>query len=280
MRAFRQVDVFSRSAFGGNALAVVHDADGLTDTQMAAVARWTNLSETAFLTAPSCPGADYAVRIWTTGGELPFAGHPTIGSTHAWLEAGGVPGRDDVVVQECGVGLAEVRRAERLAFVAPPLLRSGPVHPGLRRLVARALAVEPSRVLDMAWVDNGPGWIGVELDSAATVLAITPDVARFTDLKVCVLGRYAAAEAQAVGADVEVRAFYAQGDDFGEDPVTGSANAGLAQWLVGAGRLPDRYVARQGTVLERNGRVHIESVAGRVWVGGDARTLITGEVHL
>lgn len=280
MRPFRQVDVFSESPVSGNALAVVHDADGLTDGQMAAVARWTNLAETAFLVRPTDPEADYGVRIWTTGRELPFAGHPTIESAHAWLEAGGVPRRGAVVVQECGAGLVEVRRQPRLAFAAPPLRRSGPVEPDLRRRVVGGLGVAPAQVVGVAWLDNGPGWIGVELDSATTVLGVIPDSGTFEGLDVCILGPYAAGEAVVVGAAVEVRAFTSDGGQLAEDPVTGSANAGLAQWLIGAGRLPEHYVARQGTVLQRSGRVHIDAVDGHVWVGGEARTVVTGQIDL
>ncbi len=189
MLPFRQVDVFSAEPWLGNPLAVVHDADELTDEQMARFARWTNLSETTFLCAPTDPGADYRVRIWTTGGELPFAGHPTIGSAHAWLEAGGVP-RGDVIVQECGAGLVDVRRSPRLGFAAPPLRRSGPVDADLRARITRALGVSDSSVEDMAWIDNGPGWVGVDLGSARAVLDVVPDIAAFTDLKVTVLGRW------------------------------------------------------------------------------------------
>lgn len=279
MLPFRQVDVFSAEPWLGNPLAVVHDADGVSDEEMARFARWTNLSETTFLGAPTDAGADYRVRIWTPGGELPFAGHPTIGSAHAWLEAGGVP-RGDMVVQECGAGLVDVRRSPRLGFAAPPLRRSGPVAADLCARVLRALSVDEAVVRDMAWIDNGPGWIGVDLGSAAAVLGVVPDVAAFTDLKVTVLGRWAQADSAELAADVEVRAFYADGRDFGEDPVTGSANAGLAEWLIGTGALPPTYTARQGSVIGREGRVRIEADADHVWVSGDAVTRIVGEVDL
>jgi PhzF family phenazine biosynthesis protein len=276
---FRQVDVFSAEPWLGNPLAVVHDADGLTDEQMARFARWTNLSETTFLCAPTDPGADYRVRIWTTTGELPFAGHPTIGSAHAWLEAGGVT-RGDVVVQECGAGLVDVRRSSRLGFAAPPLRRSGPVEADLRARIVRALGITDAAVEDMAWIDNGPGWVGVDLGSADAVVGVVPDIAAFTDLKVTVVGRWDAASVGRLGADVEVRAFYADGREFGEDPVTGSANAGLAQWLIGTGALPPSYTSRQGSVIGREGRVRLEAADGRVWVSGDAVTRIVGEVDL
>lgn len=279
MLPFRQVDVFSSEPWLGNPLAVVHDADALTDQQMADFARWTNLSETTFLSAPTDPRADYRVRIWTIGGELPFAGHPTIGSAHAWLESGGVA-QGEVVVQECGAGLVSVRRAPRLGFAAPPQTRSGEVEADLRSRIVLALAVEESAIADMAWADNGPGWVGVDLGSAQAVLDVVPDIAAFADLKVTVIGRHDDAQATELGADVEVRAFYADGRDFGEDPVTGSANAALAQWLIGTGALPDSYVARQGSVIGREGRVHIEAADGEIWVSGDAVTRTEGTVDL
>lgn len=279
MLPFRQVDVFSSEPWLGNPLAVVHDADALTDQQMADFARWTNLSETTFLSAPTDPRADYRVRIWTIGGELPFAGHPTIGSAHAWLESGGVA-QGEVVVQECGAGLVSVRRAPRLGFAAPPQTRSGEVEADLRSRIVLALAVEESAIVDMAWADNGPGWVGVDLGSAQAVLDVVPDIAAFADLKVTVIGRHDDAQATELGADVEVRAFYADGRDFGEDPVTGSANAALAQWLIGTGALPDSYVARQGSVIGREGRVHIEAADGEIWVSGDAVTRTEGTVDL
>ena len=279
MLPFRQVDVFSAEPWLGNPLAVVHDADGVSEEQMARFARWTNLSETTFLCAPTDDRADYRVRIWTPTGELPFAGHPTIGSAHAWLEAGGVP-RGDVVVQECGAGLVDVRRSPRLGFAAPPLRRSGPVDADLRARIVRALSIADADVQDMAWIDNGPGWVGVDLGTAQAVLDVVPDIAAFTDLKVTVLGRWDAARASDLGADVEVRAFYADGRDFGEDPVTGSANAGLGQWLIGTDALPSAYTSRQGSVIGREGRVRIEADGDQVWVSGDAVTRVFGEVGL
>jgi PhzF family phenazine biosynthesis protein len=268
---FRQVDVFSTEALRGNPVAVVHDADGIDDDEMAAFARWTNLSETTFLLRPGDPAADYRLRIFTPSGELPFAGHPTLGSAHAWLEAGGVPARDDgVVVQECGAGLVVVRRgAGRLAFAAPPLVRSGPVDEANVVATVAALGLRRDDVVDAAWVDNGPGWLGLLLPDAATVMACRP--ATGADLKVGVVGRRPDGDECAV----EVRAFY---DGF-EDPVTGSLNAGLAQWLAGD-RLPTSYVAAQGTALHRRGRVHVDVVDGEVRVGGATRTTVTGRVHL
>jgi len=270
---FSQVDVFSREPLRGNPVAVVHDADGLTEEQMAAFARWTNLSETTFLLQPTDPAADYRLRIFTPGEELPFAGHPTLGSAHAWLEAGGRPGGADLV-QECGAGLVRLRREPALAFAAPPLLRSGPVDEDDLAAIARALRIERESIVDSAWIDNGPGWVGVLLADAAAVLALEPDWAAFGDLKIGVAGPHPAGG----DAAIEVRAFCPQ---YGvpEDPVTGSLNAGLGQWLAG-GVLPDTYVAAQGTALQRAGRVHITRLDGEVWVGGDTRTTVSGTVAL
>ena len=280
---FRQVDVFATGPLTGNPVAVVHDADDLDDAQMAAFARWTNLSETTFLLSPTTPDADYRLRIWTPGGELPFAGHPTLGTAHAWLEAGGTARSAEQVVQECGVGLVTVRRdggsdegAERLAFAAPPLRRSGAVGPEDLAQLARGLRVSVADIEDAAWVDNGPGWVAARLRDAAAVLAVEPDLAAFGGLKIGVVGTYAPGESDAA---VEVRAFV---PDIGvaEDPVTGSLNAGLGQWLAG-GLLPPSYVASQGTALGRRGRVHVRRDAdGEVWVGGAAVTTIAGTVTL
>ncbi len=278
--AIRFVDVFSEQPFRGNALAVVHDADGMSDEEMLAVARWTNLSETAFLVAPTGPGADYRVRIWTTGGELPFAGHPTLGSAHAWLEAGGMPGRAGVVVQECAAGLVEVRRdSRRLAFVAPPLVRSGPLDDAELERVMAAMGLAAVDVVDAAWVDNGPGWCALLLRTPQAVLAAEPDPVRASGMKVGLAGRHPDGT-RSDGVGVEVRAFYSDGRDFGEDPVTGSLNAGLAQWLVPAGYLPPHYVAAQGTLLGRQGRVHVDVRGDEVLVGGATRTLVEGTTGL
>jgi PhzF family phenazine biosynthesis protein len=275
-RRFAQVDVFGAEALKGNPVAVVVDAEGLGDDDMAAFARWTNLSETTFLLPPVDAAADYRLRIFTPGGELPFAGHPTLGSAHAWLEAGGVPKNAGTVVQECGVGLVELRRdGERLAFEAPPLLRSGAVDDDTIAQVARALRIRRDEIVAIEWVDNGPGWLGVLLSDAADVLALTPDFAVMDDLKVGVV----APQPQDADTDFEVRAFVPS-LGIPEDPVTGSLGAGLAVWLIGSGRAPERYVAAQGTALGRAGRVHVEKVAGRHWIGGATRTLIDGLVRL
>lgn len=273
-RAFRQVDVFSAEPLLGNPVAVVHDADGLTDEQMAAFARWTNLSETTFLLEPTDPAADYRVRIFTPGSELPFAGHPTLGSAHAWLEAGGVP-KGDGVVQECGVGLVALRREPRLAFQAPPLRRfERPTRQEWDRIIA-ALGVEAEEVLDMSWVVNGPRWVAAQLRTVEAVLDLQPDPTLFGDMEIAAFARHPA------GAEcaIEVRAFPIP-LGIAEDPVTGSLNAGLGQWLAG-GELPLEYVASQGTALQRRGRVHISKGAdGSVWVGGDTRTTVVGTTVL
>ena len=275
-RRFTQVDVFTDTPLLGNPLAVVHDAHGLSDAQMQAYARWTNLSETTFLLAPTDAAADYRVRIFTPGGELPFAGHPTLGSCHAWLQAGGVPRDAGEIVQQCGVGLVRVRRdAARLAFAAPPL-RLAEVDAGALGPVLAALGVPRARLQAAQWLDNGPQWLGLLLDSAASVLAIEPDHAALKGLaKVGVIGPHPAASA----CRYEVRAFAAS-IGVPEDPVTGSLNAGLAQWLIGSGVAPAAYVAAQGARLERRGRVHIERIDGQVWVGGHSVSCVRGELVL
>jgi PhzF family phenazine biosynthesis protein len=275
MLRFSQVDVFSPEPLLGNPVAVVHDADDLSDDDMARFARWTNLSETTFLLSPTRADADYRLRIWTPGGELPFAGHPTLGSAHAWLEAGGVPADPDELVQECAAGPVRVRRGERLAFAAPPLVRSGAVSDEDRAAICRALRIEDAQVVDCAWVDNGPGWVGVLLSDAETVLALRPDLGAFGELEIGGVGPHAPG---ASDADVEVRAFVPT-MGIGEDPVTGSFNAGVAQWLAGD-RLPSSYVASQGTVLGRRGRVHVTLEGEDLWVGGDTRLVIPGKVAL
>jgi len=273
---FHQLDVFTATPLKGNPLAVVHDAAALSDAQMAAFARWTNLSETTFLLPPTNPAADYRVRIFTPGAELPFAGHPTLGSCHAWLAAGGVPQRPDVIVQECPIGLVSVRRTgARLAFAAPPLLRTGPLEPDALAQLLPALGLQADDVAAHQWIDNGPGWCVLLLHSAERVLAVRPDFAAVGDFRVGLAGPLPAG----AGADYEVRAFVPA---FGipEDPVTGSFNAGLAQWLIGSGRAPDRYVARQGTALGRSGQVFLERDGDTIWVGGEVAECITGTVDL
>ncbi len=282
-RPFAQVDVFTDEAYLGNPLSVVLDGSGLSTAQMQAFTNWTNLSEATFVLPPTHAEADYAVRIFCPGRELPFAGHPTLGTCHAWLEAGGVPKAQDVV-QECGVGLVRSQRhGRRLAFAAPALRRSGPLDEADLQLIARGLGIARADILHHAWCDNGPGWRGVMLASAEQVLALKPDAQVLQGLdigvigprgKVGVLGPHEAGEAQ-----FEVRAFFPGNNGLCEDPVTGSLNAALAQWLMDAGLAPSDYVASQGTVLDRRGRVHLRrDASGQVWVGGESVTCISGTV--
>ena len=277
LRRFAQVDVFTDQPLKGNALAVVIDGEGLDEAQMAAFARWTNLSETTFLLPPTDPAADYRVRIFTPGGELPFAGHPTLGSAHAWLASGGDPRKPGELVQQCAIGLVRLKRdGARLAFAAPPLRRCGPVEElALRAQVARSLRLDEAELLDVVWVDNGPGWMAARLKDAAAVLALHPDFLAMQGLKLGVVGAYPAGAAEAF----EVRAFV---PDLGvpEDPVTGSLNAGLALWLQGEGLAPERYIALQGAALGRAGKVHVAREGEHTWIGGDVTPLIHGQVRL
>lgn len=276
LRPFSQVDVFSAEPYRGNPLAVVLDPEGLDADAMQRFANWTNLSETTFLLPPTDPRADYRVRIFTGSEEFPFAGHPTLGSAHAWLEEGGVPQRDGELVQECAAGLVRVKRdGGRLAFAAPPLTRSGPVAEADLARIAAGLRMPRQELLDASWLVNGPEWIGVLLESAERVLAIRPDYPAMAGLKVGVIGPHPAGS----GPDFEVRTFI-PGDAAAEDPVTGSFNAGAAQWLIGTGRAPGSYLAAQGTVLGRAGRVHIEATGDDVWVGGNSVSCIEGFVLL
>jgi PhzF family phenazine biosynthesis protein len=275
LRSFSQVDVFTTTPYDGNPLAVVLDGDGLTTDQMQRFANWTNLSETTFVLPPTAPGADYRVRIFTPVSELPFAGHPTLGTCHAWLAATGRSQRADVVVQECAAGLIQVRRtADGLAFAAPPLLRSGPVEETTVRHIASVLGVDRAEILEAEWADNGPGWAAVLLASADAVLALRPGI---VDLDVGAVGPYP----QGSPAAFEVRAFFPKGGSTVEDPVTGSLNASLAQWLLRTGRATAPYVASQGTVLGRSGRVHVSrDPDGTIWVGGGTVTCVSGQAEL
>jgi PhzF family phenazine biosynthesis protein len=275
LRTFTQVDVFAKTAYLGNPVAVVLESDGLSDEQMQRFAQWENLSETTYLLPPTRPDADYRVRIFTPASELPFAGHPTLGTCHAWLESGGKPGREDVIVQECAAGLVEVQRTpDGLAFAAPPLLQEGPVEPALLPRIASQLGIDQSAIVDAAWADNGPGWVAVLLASAQEVLALRP---RAVDMDIGVVGVHPAGSPEAI----EVRAFFRSGDATIEDPVTGSLNAAIAPWLLSTGLTIAPYVARQGTVLGRAGRVHIFREAdGQIWVGGSTLTCVSGQVDL
>lgn len=275
-RPFCQVDVFPATALGGNPVAVVLDGDGLDDDVMQAFARWTNLSETTFVVPPTDPAADYRVRILTPAGELPFAGHPTLGTCHAWLSAGGVARSADVVVQQCAVGLIPIRRVDtRLAFGAPPLRRTGAVESEVLSAVTEAFGIDAEAVLAAEWVDNGPGWMALLLDSPDTVLAVQPRAA--VDHKVGLAALYPG------GSDValEVRALVRRGAAMIEDPVTGSLNASLAQWLTSSGRVEAPYVAAQGRIIGHAGHIHISrDPDGQIWVAGDTATRITGTVNL
>jgi PhzF family phenazine biosynthesis protein len=267
--------VFTATPLRGNPLAVVHGADALSDAQMQAFARWTNLSETSFLLKPTDAQADYRVRIFTPERELPFAGHPTLGSCHAWLAAGGQP-QAEQVVQECGVGLVRIRRdGTRLAFAAPPLRRTGAVEPEVLAKIVRGLRVEATAIRASQWADNGPGWVAVMLGSREELLAIEPDYAVMQGLHLGVVAPWIGGDAQ-----FEVRALIPTPTAGYEDPVTGSLNASLAQWLIGAGLAPAHYIASQGTRLGRAGRVFVNQVGSDIWVGGDSVSCVSGTLAL
>ncbi|WP_420096310.1 PhzF family phenazine biosynthesis protein [Brevibacterium sediminis] len=293
-RRFAQVDVFSAVPFQGNPVAVIVDADGLDEEQMARIANWTNLSETTFILPPGNPAADYRLRIFTPHRELPFAGHPTLGSAAAWLDAGGAPKHDDRIVQECGAGLVDIRRSPRrggptdptgptdpasgssetLAFAAPDRLRSGPLDDAYVDQIATALGVDRAEILGHQWADNGPGWAAVRLSSADQVLALTPDFSAIPDAKLGVLG----AHPEGSDHEYEIRAFV-PGVGVAEDPVTGSLNASVAQWLIGENLAPNSYTATQGTALGRSGVISITAEDDEIWVGGDTSICIRGTVH-
>jgi PhzF family phenazine biosynthesis protein len=275
LRRFSQVDAFTATAYHGNPCAVVLDGEGLDDRRMQRFAQWTNLSETTFVLAPTAATADYRVRIFTPVAELPFAGHPTLGTCHAWLEAGGHPAVDGEIVQECGIGLVRVRQtANGLGFAAPALIRSGPVEESLVGRLAEMLGIEREAIVDAQWADNGPGWVAVLLEHADAVLAVKP---RFADLDVGVVGPYPPGGEAAF----EVRAFFPKDGVMVEDPVTGSLNASLAEWLLRTGRATSPYVASQGAALGRSGRVDISrDDDGTIWVAGGTVTCISGTVDL
>lgn len=265
----------------GNPVAVIAEAEGLSDEQMRTISRWTNLSECTFLLPPTTPDADYRVRIFALDHELPFAGHPTLGSARAWLDLENEPRSAGVVVQECGVGLVPVHIGEQtLSFGAPGLVRSGPIPKAARQMLTEALGLTPEQVVDGAWVDNGPGWVALLLDSVETVLRVTPDLSRITDPEYRHFGIVAL---QPEGADtaLELRAFFT--DDTGalrEDPVTGSLNASVAQWLEYSGKMSPPYVASQGTVLQRRGRIHVEGEGEALWIGGRTEVVLSGTIEV
>ena len=279
-RRYRVLDVFAESPPAGNPLAVVVDGQGLTDEAMQAYADWTNLSETTFLLPPTVAGADYRVRIFTPSEELPFAGHPTLGSCRAWLDAGGTPAEPGRVVQECGVGLVPIRLDDNggQAFLAPPPIRSGPVEEATLGRVVEELGLDRDEVVDAAWIDNGPGWLGLLLPDAASVLAVRPG---HLSEKVGLIGLYPEDARPEPAARYEVRAFFDKAGQTAEDPVTGSLNASAAQWLLASGRVTAPYRAIQGTAMGRNGRVDITvDDEGGVWVGGRAAVVVSGTVEL
>lgn len=279
VRRFQMIDVFGSTPLSGNPLAVVLDAEGLSTEEMQRVTRWMNLSETAFLLPPASDDADYRVRIFTLARELPFAGHPTLGSCHAWRSTGGTPRRNATIVQECGTGLVSIRHNQgTLSFAAPPLIRTGAVDERFTKEVAAALCIDRTQIVDTQWVDNGPGWVGVLLEDAAQVLALEPDFSRYSgigSLDIGVVGPYPPGSECAF----EVRALFS--DDRGgmrEDPVTGSLNASLAQWLLATGRATAPYCTSQGTRLGRAGRPRIDQDPdGTIWIGGQTVTYVDGE---
>lgn len=278
-RRFRQVDVFGEGSCTGNPVAVVLDADGLDDETLRSFSVWSNLSECTFVLPPTNPGADYRVRIFSLNTELPFAGHPTLGTARAWLDAGGTPRIPGVVVQECGAGLVPVRiEADRLAFAAPSRLRSGPVDPDTVATLVDLLGIEPEQVLDAEWLDNGPGWVGLLLDNASTVLDLRPDASAHPGRwDIGVIGAHGSGSEAAF----ELRAFFTDGEKpLREDPVTGSLNAAAAEWLIQTGRAQAPYVAAQGTAMGRQGRIHITSEDDRLWVGGRAEVILSGSAGL
>ena len=277
---FQQVDVFSHEAFCGNPLAVVFDADGLTTEEMQHITRWMNLSETVFFETPTHPDADYKVRIFTLNRELPFAGHPTLGSCSAWLANGGKAKRDDVIIQECGAGLVNIKKNDKLlSFAAPPITRSGDVSEDELNTITRILGVERSDIKASNWIDNGPGWVGVLLESAEKVLSLSPNTSPTDVFDLGVIGPYPAGSE----TDFEIRAFFdvsENSSDLREDPVTGSLNASMAQWLMGAGLVPKQYSASQGTKLLRKGRIYLAmDDTGQVWVGGESQLRIKGTIR-
>ncbi|ACV75972.1 phenazine biosynthesis protein PhzF family [Zymomonas mobilis subsp. mobilis NCIMB 11163] len=275
---FQQVDVFTSGKFKGNPVAVVASADHLSTEEMQSFARWMNLSETTFLLKPTSPDADYRLRIFTPRAELPFAGHPTLGSCHAWLQAGGRP-KKSIIIQECQAGLVPIRHEnDRLAFAAPPLIRSGDLDKDLLEKIAAGLRIPLSSIQASAWVDNDPGWAGIMLKSREEVLALEPDYASMPDLRFGVIGAWDS-EKDGTDAEFEVRAF-AMGLGVNEDPVCGSLNASMAQWLIGSGLAPKSYIVSQGSLLGRDGRIYVDQIGDSIWIGGATTSNIVGKLRL
>ena len=276
-RRFRQVDVFGTSALGGNPVAVVLDGEGLTTEEMVRFTAWTNLSECTFVLPPTTDDADYRVRIFAPGSECPFAGHPTLGTARAWLDAGGVPKTPGVIVQECGAGLIQVREEEGLlSFAAPGLIRGGEVEESYLQDVVEILGIEREDVVEARWIDNGPGWVGVLLADDRAVVNLQPNASRHPGRwDIGVLGPCADGDQDAF----EVRGFFSDGlgGPLMEDPVTGSLNASASQWMIETGRAIAPFSNRQGGCMDRDGRVHIKDVDGALWVGGTAEVVFSGE---
>lgn len=274
-RRFRQVDVFGVNQFSGNPVAVVLDSEDLTDEELRKFSVWTNLSECTFVLPPTSPDADYKVRIFSLSTELPFAGHPTLGTARAWLDAGGVPRKSNLVIQECEAGLIPIRIEDNyLAFVSPPRFRSGSVAPVYLKSVIEILGIRREQVLDSEWLDNGPGWVGLLLDSAETVLHLRPNASAHP-------GRWdigvVAKQNDGSDAAIVVRAFFTEGHEpLREDPITGSLNASVAEWLIGNGTVTAPYIASQGTAMGRDGRVLVSEEEGKIWVGGRADVVLSG----
>ena len=269
-RPFVQVDVFSSQPYRGNPLAVILDGEGLSDEEMQRVARWTNLSETTFVFPPTDPAADYRVRIFSPNHELPFAGHPTLGTAHAWLDAGGRPRRADRIVQECAAGLVELRRdGDRLAFAAPPMIRTGDLDDADLDRIVTAFGIDRSHVLAHQWVDNGPGWAVIRLATAQEVLDLEPDLSLIPDAMVGAIGAHPEGSAH----DFEMRTF-APRAGVAEDPVCGSMNASVGQWLARTGAITGPHTVTQGARLDRAGEIAVTpDDAGNVWIGGAASDL-------
>jgi PhzF family phenazine biosynthesis protein len=278
-RAFRQIDVFGQDTATGNPVAVVLDAEGLDDEQMRRFSAWTNLSECTFVLSPTVPGADYRTRIFSLNTEIPFAGHPTLGTARAWLDNGGTPATPGVVIQQCGAGLIPVRiDGNYLAFAAPPRLRTGPVDPTLLSKLIDILGIHATAVIDAEWLDNGPGWVGLHLTDADTVLGLRPDASAHPGRwDIGVIGLHKPGSPAAL----EVRAFFTEGGEpLREDPVTGSLNAAAAEWLINTGRIETPYIAAQGAAVRRNGRIYVSIEDEQIWVGGHTSATITGTVAI
>ena len=272
---FSQINVFSSDPLGGNPVAVVHSADNLTDEKMAALARWTNLSETTFLLQPDHAAADYKLRIFTPSGELPFAGHPTLGSCFAWLNSGGIPKNQNFVIQQCEAGLIRIKKNNSiLEFAAPPLIRTGALDDFTLEKIINGLSLTPADILHHQWVDNGPGWCAVVLKSAAHVLSLKANWSQLSPLNLGVVARHD----EGHESQIEVRAFV--GRDGFEDPVTGSLNASVAQLLVKSGFISTPYVSSQGAVLQRCGRVKVNQSEDKIWIGGETIEVIKGEISV